>query len=100
MKLQNRYQNLIFLNFELVFLSDTVGNNLELSIEAEVGSGPITTAFKHKDVVGLDAGDDIVIALEPVVAASVHPSDVMTAVGRATLVGHDTNELIAAGVEA
>jgi len=42
---------------------------------------PIATAFKHKNVVGLDNGDDIIIALEPVVAASVNPTDVMTAVG-------------------
>lgn len=60
---------------------------------------PVTAAFEHHNVVSLDDRHDVVITLEPVITARVHPADVMAAVGRATLVSHDADQLIVASVE-
>ena len=42
---------------------------------------PVTAAAKGQDVVGFDNSDDVIIALEPVVATGVDPADVVTTVG-------------------
>ena len=81
-------------------LSDTVWGYLELSIEAEVGCVPITTTAKLQNVVSLHHCDYIVVALEPVIARGVHPADVMTTVGGPALVGHHSDQLIVARVQA
>ena len=72
-------------------LSDTVGYFLKLPVEGQVGCVPVTTALELQDVLCLDNRDKGVVALEPVVSARVHPADVVTAVGRAALMRHDTH---------
>lgn len=84
----------------VTIISDAMGHLLELSVEGEIGSVPVATALKLKDVFRFDYRHKGIVALKPVVAACVHPADVMTAISGAPLVGDDTNELVAAGVEA
>lgn len=57
---------------------------------------PVTTALELQDVVSLDHGDDVVIALEPVVATGMHPADIVTTVGRTTFVSHNSDQLVEA----
>lgn len=61
---------------------------------------PITTTAKLQNIVSLHHGDYIVIALEPVIARGVHPADVVTTVGGSALVGHHSDQLIVARVQA
>lgn len=79
--------------------SDPVRRHFELSVEAEIRGVPVTTTFEHHDVVSLDHGHDIVVALQPVVATCMHPADVVAAVSRTALVRNHSDQLIVARIE-
>ena len=80
-------------------LSDAVGSHLKFPIEAEIGSVPVTATAKCQNVISLDHRDDVIIALEPVVATGVHPSDVMTTICRTAFVCNYTYQLVVTRVE-
>ena len=81
-------------------ISDTVGRYLKLPIKAEIGCMPITTTSEGQDIVCLNHSHNIIITLQPVIAGSVNPSNIMTTVSWSTLVGDNTDQLIVTRVEA
>ena len=81
-------------------LSDAVRGDLKFPIEAKIGSVPVTTATKCQNVISLDHGDNVIIALEPVISTGMHPSDVMTTISRTAFVCDNTYELVVTRVEA
>ncbi len=73
--------------------------DLDLSVDAKIGSVPVAATAEGQDVLSLDCSDYVIVILEPIIARLVDPADVVTALGRSSLVGDHTHKLIVAGVK-
>ena len=60
---------------------------------------PVTAASQRHNVVRLNNSYYVVVTAKPVVARSVHPPDVMSTIGRSSLVSYHTHKLVVTGVE-
>jgi len=81
-------------------ISNFILRYFNLAPQRQVRRVPVAAATQRHDVVCFNQSHHIVVALHPVVAARVHPADVVAAVSRATLVSHEANQLVRASVQA
>jgi hypothetical protein len=54
--------------------------DLELSVNAEISSVPVTATSKGENVLNLNCGHNVIIVLQPVVAGFVDPAYVVTTI--------------------